>query len=756
MPKKQDKLIIRGAKTHNLKNISLDIPKNKLVVFTGVSGSGKSSLAFDTIYSEGQRRYVESLSSYARQFLGVMDKPDVESIEGISPAIAIDQKTVSKNPRSTVGTITEIYDYLRLLFAHIGTPHCPNGHGIIESQTVSQILERVKKLTGEVIVLAPVVSERKGEHRAVLEQVMDAGFLRVRINSNLMLIEESLSFYLDPQKRSSIEVMVDRMEIDEDVDEIRLSDSIETALKIGKGVLIINARGEDIILSEKLACHKCDFAMRDTEPRSFSFNSPYGACSACSGLGSQTEVDPKLVIPNENLSLKEGAIKPWTNGSQKMGRQGSTYLLLSRLSYKYDIDTDKPVKKLSKKLKDIILYGDGELEGVTQNLKRRYKETDSEWMRNEIEKYMNISDCPSCEGKRLRPESLAVRVLGENIYQITSLSILSAYDFFKKFSKEKTLSRSQKVIVQPILKEIIARLGFLEKVGLEYLTLGRASATLSGGEGQRIRLATQLGSQLSGVFYILDEPSVGLHPRDQARLVNTIKELRDLGNSVFVVEHDELTIMEADWIVDIGEGAGKYGGKVLFEGTPKQLLKSLSLTGLYLSGKKKVEASSLKLKNKNGAQKQEKQKYIKIFGAKEHNLKNIKVLIPLNKFVVVSGVSGSGKSSLINDILAKHLLRELHKAHTVAGDHLKIEGVSNINKVIVIDQAPIGRTPRSNPATYTGVFSNIRDLFSSTQEAKARGYLPGRFSFNVKGGRCEACSGGGARKIEMFFLPMFT
>jgi len=758
MPK-QDKLVIKGAKTHNLKNVSLSVPKNKLVVFTGVSGSGKSSLVFDTIYSEGQRRYVESLSSYARQFLGVMDKPDVESIEGISPAIAIDQKTVSKNPRSTVGTITEIYDYLRLLFAHAGVPYCPQGHGLIESQSASQIADRIKTLRGEVMLLAPVVSARKGEHRAVLEEIASGGYLRARVDGHLMTLEEALGMDFDPKKKHTIEVVVDRMEIDNEVDKIRLSDSIETALKIGKGLLLILTPGKkegkfvETIYSEKLACHVCGFSMREVEPRTFSFNSPYGACQKCSGLGTQMEVEPELVLPNMDLSLAEGAVKPWMTASHRVGRQGWYWLTLRRIAEKHGFSVNTALKKLKAEQIDALLYGDDEIEGVVPNLERRYKETESDWTRAEIEKYMTIKDCPECLGKRLKPEALSVKVAEKNIHEVVSTSIADAVTFFDTLAKGEMLTRAQKEITRPILKEIIARLGFLDKVGLDYLTLGRQSATLSGGEGQRIRLATQLGSQLSGVFYILDEPSVGLHSRDQERLISTMKELRDLGNSVLVVEHDELTIAEADWVIDIGPGAGKYGGEVLFEGTPKALLKSATLTGQYLSGKKKVDGEIAKKLKIQKAEKSKVQKYITVKGATEHNLKNVDVAIPLNKFVVVSGVSGSGKSSLVNDILAKHLQRELHGAHMIPGAHKKIEGIRNINKAIVIDQAPIGRTPRSNPATYTGVFSHIRELFAATQEAKARGYGAGRFSFNVKGGRCEACGGGGVTKIEMFFLP---
>lgn len=761
MTKKSDKLVIKGAKTHNLKNITLSVPKNKLVVFTGVSGSGKSSLAFDTIYSEGQRRYVESLMSYARQFLGVMDKPDVESIEGISPAIAIDQKTISKNPRSTVGTITEIYDYLRILFVHIGVPYCPKGHGKIESQQVSNIVERIEKLQGGIIIFAPLISNRKGEHRGVLEEISQGGFLRARVNGKVMLLEEAIGLELDPQKKHSIDVVVDRITIDKDLDDIRLLDSIETALKIGKGIISVmeESTEKETVYSEHLACNQCGFSMREIEPRSFSFNSPYGACIKCSGIGTQADVDPLLVVPNSSLSLDEGAIKPWNStGAISSRRQGVFYLMIKRLSNKYGIDTSLPFGQLSNEIQTVILYGDEKYEGIIQNLERRYKETDSEWMRHEIEKYMNIKDCSDCNGMRLKPESLSVLVEDKNIYQVTDYSIVEATKFFDDLLNNKSILSSQMAVIEPIVKEIKERLSFLSKVGLDYLTLNRMSATLSGGEGQRIRLATQLGSKLSGVFYILDEPSIGLHSRDQQRLISTMKELRDLGNSVLVVEHDELTIMEADWIVDIGPGAGKYGGNVLFEGSPKDLLKSDTLTGQYLSGRKKIKGESvIKAKRKNiknyEPKKSDKQEYIKIFGASENNLKNIDVEIPLNKFVSVAGISGSGKSSLINDILAKYVLRELHNAHKVAGKHKKIEGVKNINKAIVIDQSPIGRTPRSNSATYTGVFSSIRELFAATQEAKIRGYSSGRFSFNVKGGRCEVCRGGGVQKIEMFFLP---
>lgn len=768
---KGDYLIIRGAKTHNLKNISLKVPKNKLVVFTGVSGSGKSSLVFDTIYSEGQRRYVESLSSYARQFLGVMDKPDVDSIEGISPAIAIDQKTVSKNPRSTVGTITEIYDYLRLLFAHTGLPHCPHCNLIIASQSASEISAKIRSLKGDFSILAPVVARKKGEHKAIFEEIASSGFVRVRVDKHIMGIDSAGAINLDPQKYHSIEVVVDRLTADKDLDKIRLSDSIETALKIGKGVLIVlfasaqansDKEPEELVFSEEFACHNCNFSMREVEPRVFSFNSPYGACISCSGLGTQMEVDRELVAPNKNLSLAEGAIKPWMTASHRVGRQGWYWLILNRMADKYGFSLDIPIKNLAPEHFDLILYGDEELEGVIPNLERRYKETDSDWTRAEIEKYMNIRTCPECEGRRLKPAVLGVKIAGLNINDVVEMDIDNVHEFFTKLLKDKnTLTKSQHEIASPILKEVLTRLEFLQKVGLNYLTLSRGSATLSGGEGQRIRLATQLGSHLSGVFYILDEPSVGLHARDQQRLIETMKELRNLGNSVFVVEHDPLTIKQADWVIDIGPGAGKYGGSVTFEGTPALLRRSKSLTGQYLSGKKQVNGKgasliqhkAIKGKKHEAPPHSKSIKYLTIRGASHNNLKNIDVKIPLGKLVCVSGVSGSGKSSLINDILAKYLLREFHGAHTIAGEHKKIEGLSYLNKAIIIDQSPIGRTPRSNPATYTGVFAHIRDLFAYTPEARARAYGPGRFSFNVKGGRCEHCQGGGSTKIEMFFLP---
>ena len=729
---------------HNLKNISLDIPKNKLVVLTGISGSGKSSLAFDTLYAEGQRRYVESLSAYARQFLGVMDKPDADKIEGISPAISIDQRKASHNPRSTVGTITEIYDYLRLLFGRIGVPHCPKCAKVISRQSVDQIVGQVLKLPkgGEIIILGPVIRGKKGEHRGVLEEIQRAGFVRVRINGIIHRIEEAVGFSLDRKKKHSIEVVVDRLVLDEELDKTRLVDSIETALKLGKGIVIVNQKTSDLMFSEHFACEECGVSLPEIEPRIFSFNSPYGACPACHGLGSKLEVDPQLVIPNANLSISEGAIFPWAHASHKIGRQGYFWLQLQDLSQKYKFSLDEPVKVLPKKVVDVILYGNGDFEGVIPNLERRYHETDSDFTRQEIEQYMVEKECEVCRGKRLKPEVLAVTVAGKSIDKVVEMPIVKAGEFFERF--EYTMSNT--AIARPIIKEIINRLQFLVDVGLDYLTLNRKAATLAGGEEQRIRLATQIGSKLTGVLYILDEPSVGLHARDQGKLIKTLKTLRDLGNSVIVVEHDPQTMMAADWIVDVGPGAGKYGGSVIFEGTPKQLLKSKTLTGEYLSGRKKVEIS-------RGLTSLRRLDFLTIKGAKEHNLKNINVKIPLGRFVCITGVSGSGKSSLMNDILAKSLLKRFYRAKEEPGEYQAISGTEHINKVVLVDQSPIGRTPRSNPATYTGAFSYIRDLFTKTKEAKIRGYQAGRFSFNIKGGRCEVCEGQGVKKIEMYFLP---
>ena len=766
----QDDFIkIRGARVHNLKNIDLDIPKNKLVVITGLSGSGKSSLAFDTLYAEGQRRYVESLSAYARQFLGVMDKPDVDRIEGISPAISIDQRKAMHNPRSTVGTITEIYDYIRLLYARIGKPHCPNCGKLISRQTIDQIVERVLKLPKkiEITILGPVIKSKKGEHQAVLEEIQREGFVRVRVDKAIYPIEEVLENHIDKQKKHDIEVVVDRLVLDKELDRSRLVDSLETALRLGKGIVIISKGGQtpkrgsdplDLIFSEHFACETCGISLPELEPRIFSFNNPYGACPECTGLGEKLEVDPELVIPNKNLTIAEGAIWPWSRASHKVGRQGYFYSKLLELSDKYKFSLDEEVKDLPKKIVDIILYGlpaqagDGDFEGVISNLERRYHETDSDWTRAEIEQYMVVKICPKCHGKRLKSEVLAVTVGDISIDKISEIPVDKTKEFFEKlFSK---LSVHDFKISQLIIKEIIDRLQFLFDVGLGYLTLARQAGTLAGGEEQRIRLATQIGSKLSGVLYILDEPSVGLHARDQHRLIDTLVRLKELGNTVIVVEHDPQTMKASDWIVDIGPGAGKHGGKVVFEGTAKQIMKSDCLTGKYLSGRLKVEIEkNSKLKSQNTKPQFKTQNFLKVVGAQEHNLKNIDVKIPLGKFVCVTGVSGSGKSSLINDILARALLRKFYRAKEEPGKHKEILGMENLNKVVLVDQSPIGRTPRSNPATYTGAFSYIRDIFTKTKEARVRGYSAGRFSFNVKGGRCEACEGQGQKKVEMYFLP---
>ena len=774
---------IRGAKVHNLKNIDVDIPKNKLVVITGISGSGKSSLAFDTLYAEGQRRYVESLSAYARQFLGVMDKPDVERIEGISPAISIDQRKAVHNPRSTVGTITEIYDYLRLLFARIGKPHCPRCKKPVSRQTIDQILKQIFILPKktEIIILGPVIRGKKGEHQGILEEIQRGGFAKVRINGILYRIEEALGKELDRNKKHTIEVVVDRLEIEKDLDHPRLADSVEIALKLGKGTIIINTKyriparhdfvrrsrawqdtkykSADLIFSEHFACEDCGISLPEIEPRLFSFNSPYGACSSCQGLGEKLEVDPALVIPNPNLTIAEGAIRPWMRASHKLGRQSYFWWQLSEIAHKYNFSLDSPVKNLPKKIIDIILYGDDSFEGVIPNLKRRYHETESEYTREEIEQYMIEKKCEACKGKRLKPEVLAVTVAGKSIDKLVEMPIIQAQEFFHHLAKlGHRISVHKLKIAQPIIKEIINRLQFLIDVGVDYLTINRKAGTLSGGEEQRIRLATQIGSKLTGVLYILDEPSVGLHARDQRRLIETLKKLKNLGNTVVVVEHDPQTILAADWIVDVGPGAGKHGGRVIFEGTPKEVLKAKTLTGEYLAGKKKVQIGSGGSYSVSGEKRNPKSKilntkYLIIRGAQEHNLRDIDVKIPLGKFVCITGVSGSGKSTLMNDILARALLKKFYNSKEEPGKHKKIEGVENVNKVVLVDQSPIGRTPRSNPTTYTGSFSYIRDLFSKTKEARIRGYQPGRFSFNVKEGRCEACEGQGVKKIEMYFLP---
>ncbi|MHB8870996.1 MAG: excinuclease ABC subunit UvrA [Candidatus Doudnabacteria bacterium] len=754
---------IRGAKQHNLKNINLDLPSNKLIVMTGLSGSGKSSLAFDTIYAEGQRRYVESLSAYARQFLGLMDKPDVESIEGLSPAISIDQKSASHNPRSTVGTVTEIYDYLRLLYARVGVPHCPVCGKKISGQTVSQMIDQLSNLPHgtKIILMAPFIKDQKGEHKHVLEEAKKAGYARVRVDGVVMDLDEALRLNLDKKKKHSIEVVIDRITIDKE-ERGRLADSLETALELGDEIAIVQLAdnpNKEILLSQKFACPEGHMSMPELAPRNFSFNSPHGACPECTGLGTKLEIVPELVIPNSKLTLAEGAIRPWSKTTSRI----SWYTrILQAVADEFGFSMDVPISKLPKSAVDIILHGTGEkkisvehgeddfeydynttFEGVIPNLERRYRETDSDYMRREIENYMRITECPVCLGKRLKPEALAVTVVDKGIVDVSKMSIDDADLFFRDLNKK--LSEKDKKIAYQILKEISARLSFLKDVGLNYLTLDRSADTLSGGEAQRIRLATQIGSGLTGVLYILDEPSIGLHQRDNDRLLKTLKGLRDLGNTVIVVEHDQDTIESSDWVVDIGPGAGKHGGEVIAEGTPAQIKKNKnSITGQYLSGVEKIEVPKRRHPG-NG-------KKLSIIGAEEHNLKNINVDLPLGKFVVLTGVSGSGKSTLLNEILAKALSNYFYNSKEAVGKHKKLQGVEHIDKIINIDQSPIGRTPRSNPATYTGVFTYIRDLFAATPEAKMRGYKAGRFSFNVKGGRCEVCGGDGVIKIEMHFL----
>ncbi|MGN7359344.1 excinuclease ABC subunit UvrA [Paenibacillus sp. SAF-054] len=753
-----ENIVIKGARAHNLKNIDITIPRDKFVVLTGLSGSGKSSLAFDTIYAEGQRRYVESLSAYARQFLGQMEKPDVDSIDGLSPAISIDQKTTSRNPRSTVGTVTEIYDYLRLLFARIGHPHCPE-HGIeITSQTVEQMVDRIMSYPEKtrLQLLAPLISGRKGEHKSLFADVAKQGFVRVRVNGELRDLSESIE--LEKNKKHTIEVVVDRIVIKEGV-EARLADSIETALKLSGGQLLVDLMGEEELrFSSNFACPICGFSMEELSPRMFSFNSPFGACTRCDGLGVKMIVDPDLLIPDTEKSIEEGAFLAWTGSTSNYYPQ-----FLSSVCEHYHIPQDVPVSQLKKEDMDKLLYGTGNqkvrfryendfgqrkeafvvFEGVIPNLERRYRETASEGIREFIENFMSAKPCEVCKGHRLKKEVLAVTVNDSNIADVTSLSIGEA---MKKFDTLE-LSEKERSIANLILKEINSRLGFLVNVGLEYLTLSRAAGTLSGGEAQRIRLATQIGSSLMGVLYILDEPSIGLHQRDNDRLIATLEHMRNLGNTLIVVEHDEDTMMAADYIIDIGPGAGIHGGRVIAQGTPKQIMEDPnSLTGQYLSGRKFIPVNTKRRKPDD--------RWLEIRGAKENNLKNLNVKIPIGVFSAVTGVSGSGKSTLVNEILYKTLAKELNKAVKVRpGAHKEIRGLEHLDKVIDIDQSPIGRTPRSNPATYTGVFDDIRDIYAQTNEAKIRGYKKGRFSFNVKGGRCEACRGDGIIKIEMHFLP---
>ena len=756
----QDKIYIKGARENNLKNVDVEIPRDKLVVVTGLSGSGKSSLAFDTIYAEGQRRYVESLSSYARMFLGQMDKPDVDYIEGLSPAISIDQKTTSKNPRSTVGTVTEIYDYLRLLWARVGTPHCPVCGKEIRQQTIDQIIDQVLELPegSRIQILAPVVRSRKGEYQKVFEDARRSGYVRVRVDGSIYDLSEEIK--LEKNKKHNIEIVVDRLVVRSDVRQ-RLTDSVETASGLAGGLVIANVLSEDrdILFSQNYACEDCGVSIEELTPRMFSFNNPYGACPTCTGLGSQLKVDPALIIPDENKSILEGAIQAagWNN----IRGDGISRMYFDALAKKYRFKLTTPWRELSDQVKDIILYGTkgdklelhydqprgkGVLhqpfEGICNNLQRRYSETQSDASRRELEECMSQCPCPACQGKRLKMESLAVTVGGINIYELTTKSVVEALDFVDHL----TLTKTQSMIADRILKEIRSRLGFLRSVGLEYLTLSRSAATLSGGESQRIRLATQIGSSLMGVLYILDEPSIGLHQRDNDKLLDTLRRLRDLGNTLIVVEHDEDTMRSADYIIDVGPGAGVHGGHIVAAGTPEEVMANpASLTGQYLSGKRYIAVPKARRAG-NGHS-------LTIRGAAENNLKDIDVTIPLGTLTCVTGVSGSGKSSLVNEILYKRLGADLNRMKCRPGKHRGIEGEEWLDKVICIDQSPIGRTPRSNPATYTGVFNDIRDLFASTPEAKARGYGSGRFSFNVRGGRCEACSGDGLIKIEMHFLP---
>lgn len=756
----QDKLIIRGARAHNLKNVNVEIPRDKLVVVTGLSGSGKSSLAFDTIYAEGQRRYVESLSAYARMFLGNMEKPDVDSIEGLSPAISIDQKTTSKNPRSTVGTTTEINDYLRLLYARVGTPYCINGHGAITASSVEQIVDKVLELPERtrMQILAPVVRRKKGQHKTIFDRIQKDGYVRVRVDGDIFDISEVPE--LSKSKMHNIEIVVDRL-INKEGIRSRLFDSVEAALRLADGYVIIDTMdGNELLFSEHYSCPVCGFTVPELEPRLFSFNAPFGSCPTCDGLGNKLEVDLDLVIPDRSKTLREGALAPWNPIS-------SNYYpaMLEQAMEAFGVDMDTPFEDLSEEEQNLVLYGSGErefhfhyvndfggernidlpFEGVVNNINRRYHETNSDFTRNVMRGYMNELPCPTCHGYRLNNQALCVRVGGENGLNIGQVSDLSVADHLELLNHLE-LSENEKTIATPIVKEIKDRLTFLNNVGLNYLTLSRSAGTLSGGESQRIRLATQIGSNLSGVLYILDEPSIGLHQRDNDRLIDSLKKMRDLGNTLIVVEHDEDTMRQADWLIDVGPGAGEFGGQIVASGTPEEVAKNKkSITGQYLSGAKEIPVP-LERRKGNG-------RFLRVLGACENNLQNIDVTFPLGKFIAVTGVSGSGKSTLVNSILKKAVAQRLNRNSDKPGKHKALEGVENIERLIDIDQSPIGRTPRSNPATYTGVFDDIRDLFAKTNEAKIRGYKKGRFSFNVKGGRCEACSGDGIIKIEMHFLP---
>ena len=751
-----DKIIVKGARENNLKNVNIELPKNKLIVMTGVSGSGKSSLAFDTIYAEGQRRYVESLSAYARQFLGGTDKPDVDSIEGLSPAISIDQKTTSKNPRSTVGTVTEIYDYLRLLFARVGTPYCPTHHVPIKNQSVEEMANKILEypIGTRIIILSPVIYGQKGTHKDLLQDLQKDGYVRVRINGEMYDLSDNIT--LDKNKKSNIEVVVDRIVLKEDV-RGRLVDSLEIATKLSNGKVVVDFMGDkEVVFSESFACPYCDFSLPELEPRIFSFNAPYGACPDCKGLGVKLRIDPDLVIPNEDLSLKEGAIVTLGDDIDSI-----YFKKLECVCNHYHIDLNKPYKNLTEREKSLILYGSDEVidfkyysksgklfnqrdfyEGIIRNLERRYMETTSTWIRDWLERFMVEHVCETCNGARLKDDVLSVLVGGKNIYEVTCMSIKDLIPFFQDLK----LSEEQKQISDLLLKEINSRLSFLKNVGLDYLTLARSAGTLSGGELQRIRLATQIGSQLTGVLYVLDEPSIGLHQRDNDRLIASLKQMRDLGNTLIVVEHDTDTMLAADYLVDVGPRAGDAGGEIVACGTPEEVMANEnSLTGRYLSGKECIEIPKKRRKGNK--------KFITIKGASENNLKNIDVKIPLGTFTCITGVSGSGKSSLITETLVKAVSNYLYKNKEKPGKHKKILGLENIDKLVDISQNPIGRTPRSNPATYTGVFDDIRELFTTTKEAKLYGYQKNRFSFNVKGGRCEACHGDGVKKIEMHFLP---